>query len=526
VERELARLERGRAALDALRAVRDAGGTAHWHQVDLTEPEQVRQALSAAREGGRVDVLMHAAGLEISHFLPDKPQAEYDLVFDVKANGWFNLLHGLEGVEPGAAVVFSSIAGRLGNGGQTDYSAANDLLCKSVSNMRRTGAPTRGIAIDWTAWGGIGMASRGSIPKMMELAGIDMLPAEEGVPIVRRELTAAGAGGEVLVAGSLGALLAERHATGGLDADRATELVAAPPGPMTGRLAAMSGTTGLTVLKELDPSRQAFLDDHRIDGTPVLPGVMGIEGFAEAALALLPGWHVTGVEDVDLLAPLKFYRDEPRSVELRALLRDAGDGGVVADCALVGRRALHGQQEEQETVHFTGRVRLAPEPPPAPEAALDPGALAGEGASVGREDVYRVYFHGPAYQVLERAWRHDGQIVGSLAPDLPPDHEPPGQPTEVAPRLIELCFQTAGVWELGTDGRMGLPTHVDRVTRFAADEAGDGVLAVVTPRDGGADADVIDGSGRLLVRLEGYRTTQLPGQAGEEALAPIRAALA
>ena len=55
----------------------------------------------------------------------------------------------------------------------------------------RRGPATRGIAIDWTAWGGIGMATRGSIPKMMELAGIDMLPPEAGVPWIRRELTAA-----------------------------------------------------------------------------------------------------------------------------------------------------------------------------------------------------------------------------------------------------------------------------------------------------------------------------------------------
>ena len=29
-------------------------------------------------------------------------------------------------------------------------------------------------------------------------------------------------------------------------------------------------------------------------------------------------------------------------------------------------------------------------------------------------------------------------------------------PQSVAPRLIELCFQTAGVWELGVQSRMGL----------------------------------------------------------------------
>ena len=79
----------------------------------------------------RADVLIHAAGLDISHPLPAKPQAEYDLVFDVKADGWFNVMHALRGKPVGAAVAFSSIAARFGNAAQTDYAAANDLLCKA-----------------------------------------------------------------------------------------------------------------------------------------------------------------------------------------------------------------------------------------------------------------------------------------------------------------------------------------------------------------------------------------------------------
>jgi hypothetical protein len=53
-------------------------------------------------------------------------------------------------------------------------------MCKIASSFRTTRPATRGIAIDWTAWGGIGMATRGSIPKMMARAGIDMLPPEAG----------------------------------------------------------------------------------------------------------------------------------------------------------------------------------------------------------------------------------------------------------------------------------------------------------------------------------------------------------
>jgi NAD(P)-dependent dehydrogenase (short-subunit alcohol dehydrogenase family) len=523
VERELSGIERARAALNALEAVREAGGKAYWHQVDLTDPEQVTAAIrDVLRDSGRVDALIHCAGLEVSHFLPDKPQSEFDLVFDVKVNGWFNLMKALGDTGFGAAVVFSSIAGRFGNAGQTDYAAANDLLCKSMSRLRAEGV--RGVAIDWTAWAEIGMASRGSIPKVMEMAGIDMLPPREGVPVVRRELTAAGPGTEVVVAGALGVMLEEGHPTGGLDLDAATEAINAHHGPMTGRAVGFGASDGLTVLTELDPSHQAFLNDHRIEGTPVLPGVMGIEAFAEAAAALLPGWRVTALEDIELTAPFKFYRDEPRALELRVLHRDRGDGTLVADCRLVGARSL--PQGEQRTVHFTGRAVLARElAQPADQESAPEEAEHGDG--VGPEAIYGVYFHGPAYQVLERAWRHNGEVVGRFAADLPPDHEPAEEPTVTAPRLIELCFQTAGVWELGTQGRMALPTHVDRVIRYADADAPGKLFAVVHPREDGSaiDARVVDERGRVRVLLAGYRTIELSGALDPEALEPIRSAM-
>ena len=84
--------------------------------------------------------------LEISHTLDTKPASEFDLVFDVKSDGWFNLLHGLGDLALGTAVVFSSIAGRFGNGGQTDYSAANDLLCKSIVELPHHAARVRGAS--------------------------------------------------------------------------------------------------------------------------------------------------------------------------------------------------------------------------------------------------------------------------------------------------------------------------------------------------------------------------------------------
>jgi 3-oxoacyl-(acyl-carrier-protein) synthase/acyl carrier protein len=522
VERQLAGLERRAAALAAIEAVQAAGGSARYHSLDLTDAAAVAAVAGEVRERhGHLDVLVHAAGLEVSRLLPDKEPREFDLVFDVKSDGWFNLLHALGDLPLGATVAFSSIAGRFGNAGQTDYSAANDLLCKSASALRRTRPETRAIAIDWTAWAGIGMASRGSIPKMMELAGIDMLPPESGIPTVRRELTAGGGRGEVLVAGRLGVLVDEWDATGGLDTDAAN---ARATGPMIGLVTGMGVHQGIVAETTLDPTVQPFLHHHRIDGTPVLPGVMGMEGFAELAATVLPGWRVAAVEDVRFLAPVKFYRDEPRTLTLQARLSPDGDD-LVADCRLSSSRRLANREEPRATTHFTGQVRLTLTPPgetPAVAAPLPP-----DGATVEREQLYRIYFHGPAFQVVERAWRDGDRAVGLLSADLPAGHEPADAPLATAPRLVELCFQTAGTQQLGSSGQMALPERVGRAAVLQDPRAGGGRLhAVVTANaDGTAGADVVDEAGKVYVRLEGYGTVALPVPPKAELLEPLRAAM-
>jgi hypothetical protein len=452
--------------------------------------------------------------------LPDKEPAEYDLVFGVKSDGWFNLMRAIGDLPLRTTVAFSSVAGRFGNLGQTDYSAANDLLCKLASAMRATRPDTRAIVIDWTAWAGIGMASRGSIPKMMDLAGIEMLPPEVGIPTVRRELTAGAIRGEIVVAGSLGVMAEERAECGGIDPARVDT---ATTGPMVGRVTAMGVHGGLVVETTLDPAEQPFLGDHQIEGTPVLPGVMGIEAFAEVAGLPLPGWHPVEIEDVEFLAPCKFYRGEPRTLTVTATYRPDGDR-VVADCRLVGSRSLANQPEPQVTTHFSGRVHLA-RAPLADEVTAPAPSPDGKGTTA--DAIYGVYFHGPAYQVLERAWRGDQGPVGLFATGLPDDHVPPERPEVASPRLIELFFQTAGIWEIGRHGRFGLPQRVGQIVLHPALDAPAGrVEAVVEPGDDGFDGRVVDEAGSVLVEVRGYRTVELPGGVDPERQAPLAEAMA
>jgi hypothetical protein len=362
---------------------------------------------------------------------------------------------------------------------------------------------------------------------MMELAGIDMLPPEAGVPLIRRELTAGSTAGEIVIGQRLGILLKEWDEPGGIDPDAVTaagNLAFATPGPMVGQIIAAGAQGGFVVETRIDPAVQPFLHDHKLDGIALLPGVMGIEAFAEAVLSIAPGWRVEAVENVDFLAPLKFYRNEPRTVTIEFVVRPDGRN-LAAECKLIGRRTLANQREPQETTHFTGRVRLTRQAAAA-AAVTPPGAPAGP--IVEAAEIYRVFFHGPAYRVLNRAWRDGDRVIGLWTSGLPNDHQPAGRPLYMAPRLIELCFQTCGIWELDSQSRAGLPEHVDRVCVCRPPELAEGSLYAVVkpcPDQRNFDAEVVDSLGNRYVLLSGYRTIALHNAIDSGPLKPLKAVI-
>jgi hypothetical protein len=210
-------------------------------------------------------------------------------------------------------------------------------------------------------------------------------------------------------------------------------------------------------------------------------------------------------------------------VRITADFRRDGDQ-LVADCRLVGSRQLPNQPEPQVTTHFTGRVRLARAPVREDVTVPVPPALNGRGTSA--DAIYGVYFHGPAFRVLERAWRDEQGPVGLFATGLPTDHVPAAQPELVSPRLIELFFQTAGIWEIGHDGRFGLPQRVDRIVLHEALDAPRGrVVAMVHVGDTGFGGKVVDEAGAVLVEVSGYRTVELPGGVEPDRRTPLAEAM-
>jgi hypothetical protein len=95
------------------------------------------------------------------------------------------------------------------------------------------------------------------------------------------------------------------------------------------------------------------------------------------------------------------------------------------------------------------------------------------------------------------------------------------------PTLVELCFQTAGIWEIGKTGIMALPRSVESLTIYHQNANGTAIYAEVKPVQSANgelhfDARVVDSKGRLYLELKQYRTTPLPATVQPELLAPLK----
>ena len=138
---------------------------------------------------------------------PEIVQGIFEKVVSIKTEGWINLVNTAEisGTKDlRIACCFTSIAGRFGNAGQTDYSAANCILDAEMSRLNATNK-TRAIAIAWTGWREVGMATKGSIETVFEQAGIQTVGLEKGVKLFVDEILSNGKR-RVVIAGNLGIL--------------------------------------------------------------------------------------------------------------------------------------------------------------------------------------------------------------------------------------------------------------------------------------------------------------------------------
>ncbi|HET9845360.1 MAG TPA: 3-oxoacyl-ACP reductase FabG [Nitrospira sp.] len=132
------------------------GGSARVSTFDVTDPDATRKAIESLLDEGPIQVLVNNAGLHEDAPMAGMTIEQWRAVLDVSLNGFFHvtqpLLLPMIGTRWGRIVSISSLAGVIGNRGQTNYAAAKSGL-HGASKSLAIELASRGITVNVVAPG-------------------------------------------------------------------------------------------------------------------------------------------------------------------------------------------------------------------------------------------------------------------------------------------------------------------------------------------------------------------------------------
>jgi acyl transferase domain-containing protein/NAD(P)H-dependent flavin oxidoreductase YrpB (nitropropane dioxygenase family) len=412
VEEQCRTLLRGREVRENLALLRATGARVELLGCDVRDAAAFGALIDRVYDTyGRIDGVIHGAGVIEDRLIIDKEPQSLERVMATKAGAARTLAAKLRPEGLRFLVLFSSVSGRFGNRGQADYAAACEVLARLARELDRRW-PARVVAIDWGPWKASGMVSP-EVERQFARRGVALIAADNGCRLMEEELRRGHKGeAEVVI--------------GGLTAPATRE-----------------------ALRTLDVRRDRWLDDHRVDGLPVLPFAVAMELMAQAATTEL---EVAGLEDIRLLHGVTV--DEPAGTTIRivATPRAAGDAVDVAITAPAHPRR-----------HYSAVVRAHAPEPAGPPPLVDLPAF-----PMDVETAYRdLLFHGPEFQRIVAVEGMDERgsraVLRSSAP---------GE-WLLDPMLIDGALQVQVIWaRLHWDVTL-LPSQIAGYRRLAAPPGGE-----------------------------------------------------
>nr|WP_245551280.1 type I polyketide synthase [Nocardia paucivorans] len=306
----------------------ESGAHVRIEACDVTDRTAVRELIATIAPEQPLTAVVHAAGALADATIRTLTAEQVDRVLAPKVDAAWNLHEAGRGTDLAAFVLFSSIAGVLGSGGQANYAAANGFLDALAARRRAEGLPA--VAIDWGLWqrtsaGTGGMADTLDESGLARLArlGVHPLTPADGLRLFD---AVAGAGPDPAVV----AFRFDEHTVSReTDADTVPTALRGflrPTGPDTPRR--QSGGFALDRIRE-DKREQAVLDLVLEQAATVLgyssaSDIRPDKGFDELGFDSLGGVEfrnrlskVTG-----LRLPSTLVFDYPTLAELAAYLHD------------------------------------------------------------------------------------------------------------------------------------------------------------------------------------------------------------
>jgi len=272
-----------------------AGIDARYEVCDVSDRRSLRGLIARTNQRETIRGVVHGAGVQKGRLIGDLPTTEASRTITTKLEPLFTMLDTIDFSELRLLVGFGSVAGLFGNAGQTDYALANDLLAGAILALGRRWPTLQAQTVDWTAWTGTGMVTPEEEKRFAE-AGLVPLDPLRGVRLFLDAVL--GAAQPHLAAFNVTAAFADSR-----------EIERHPLTPRPSVKLVDPRRSGPTTVR-FSRARDLWLDQHKVNGEPVVPGTFVTELLAQQAAV-----SGRGVRGVRFRRPMA-VRDRSLAVEL------------------------------------------------------------------------------------------------------------------------------------------------------------------------------------------------------------------
>lgn len=141
----------------SIQAIESKGSRVDCFSADISNENEMKQVFADIKsKHGRINGIIHSAGIAGDGLLANKPRAALEEVLNPKVKGTWIIDSLTEDEEPDFFIMFSSIATLMNLAGQGAYVAANSFLDSYGAYRSKKGKNTQ--VINWGAWKETGMA--------------------------------------------------------------------------------------------------------------------------------------------------------------------------------------------------------------------------------------------------------------------------------------------------------------------------------------------------------------------------------
>jgi malonyl CoA-acyl carrier protein transacylase len=350
--------------------LRSSGIDATYYTCDVTDREEVRTIMGeVAIRYGKIDGIIHGAGVLRDSPLSEMTPDDFSMVTDVKFLGAWNLFSAAEGAGLRFFVGLSSAAAIQGNPGQSNYAAANRLMSALLRNLRRTNSATHFKALMLPPVEGAGMAEDPEIRELMIRKGAAYIHVNELAGLFCRELFVAPANDDwVMFMRKLPSVRTSRlnytnRPSPAGELGGGTVSFNPEDFPMIEGISYLDiRREKLEALRSFSLEKDLWIADHRpfkFVKHPLVSAAMVLETFMEAARILYPHLQVRGVRQVQLMDMIQCPPGVPRPSMISCIRSGSGVREVLCDVSLaIQEISPAGRLTDHFTPHCKGQVIL------------------------------------------------------------------------------------------------------------------------------------------------------------------------